>query len=78
MLLKALEEGVYNLHLCFADTGNEHPDTYSYVRYLDEIVASWGGQSHHLGAGRFVRENAQKARLHRRELADHVDPGQAG
>jgi len=43
MVLKALEDEVANLRLVFADTGNEHPDTYEYIRYLDRVVRERGG-----------------------------------
>jgi 3'-phosphoadenosine 5'-phosphosulfate sulfotransferase (PAPS reductase)/FAD synthetase len=33
-LLKAIEDGAENLTAVFADTGNEHPDTYEYVGSL--------------------------------------------
>lgn len=34
-LLVAVEQGVENLMGVFADTGNEHPETYEFVRYLE-------------------------------------------
>lgn len=42
MLLVAMEQQVENLTLVFADTGHEHPDTYRYIDYLDEVVAARG------------------------------------
>lgn len=38
MLLLAIEQGVENLHPVFCDTGNEHPMTYEYLRYLDDKI----------------------------------------
>lgn len=37
-LLLALERGAENLSAVFADTGNEHPQTYAYVDYLEGIT----------------------------------------
>lgn len=37
-LLVAIERGVENLRAVFCDTGNEHPLTYEYVKYLSEIT----------------------------------------
>lgn len=34
-LLVAIEQGAENLMGVFADTGNEHPETYEFVRYLE-------------------------------------------
>lgn len=34
MLLLAIERGTENIRPVFCDTGNEHPLTYDYVRYL--------------------------------------------
>lgn len=38
MLLLALERGMPNLVPVFADTGNEHPQTYEYVAYLEQSL----------------------------------------
>lgn len=38
LLLLAIERGVENLQAVFADTGHEHPQTYEYVRYLNDVV----------------------------------------
>ncbi|WP_283148979.1 phosphoadenosine phosphosulfate reductase family protein [Silvimonas soli] len=38
LLLLALERQPENLQAVFADTGNEHPQTYDYVRYLSEVT----------------------------------------
>lgn len=38
MLLLAIERNVENLHAVFADTGNEHEQTYDYVRYLEQAT----------------------------------------
>lgn len=35
--LLAIERGVEALQFVFADTGHEHPQTYEYVQYLDEV-----------------------------------------
>ena len=43
-LLKAIEDGAENLTAAFADTGNEHPQTYEFVRYLEQrlgIAITW-------------------------------------
>lgn len=37
-LLVAIERGVENLQAVFCDTGNEHPFTYDYVRYLEDVT----------------------------------------
>lgn len=37
-LLVAIERGVENLSAVFCDTGNEHPMTYGYVRYLEDVT----------------------------------------
>ncbi|MEA1030969.1 phosphoadenosine phosphosulfate reductase family protein [Pseudomonas sp. N-137] len=36
MLLLAVEQEVEHLQAVFADTGNEHPSTYEYVRYVEQ------------------------------------------
>lgn len=38
MLLLAIERGTENIRPVFCDTGNEHPLTYDYVRYLADAV----------------------------------------
>lgn len=38
MLLLAIERGVENLQVVFADTGNEHQQTYDYVRYVEQAT----------------------------------------
>ncbi len=38
LLLLAIERQPENLRAVFADTGNEHPITYEYVKYLNETV----------------------------------------
>lgn len=38
MLLLAIERQPDNLQAVFADTGNEHPHTYDYVRYLEQAT----------------------------------------
>lgn len=38
LLLLAIEQGVENLQPVFADTGHEHPQTYEYVRYLEQAT----------------------------------------
>lgn len=38
MLLLAIEMGTQNIEAVFADTGNEHQQTYDYVNYLSEKV----------------------------------------
>lgn len=38
MLLLALERETPNLQVVFADTGNEHPSTYEYVRYVEQAT----------------------------------------
>lgn len=38
LLLLAIEQGVEHLQAVFADTGHEHPETYAYVRYLEEAT----------------------------------------
>lgn len=38
LLLLAIERGAENLQAVFADTGHEHPQTYDYVRYLEEVT----------------------------------------
>lgn len=37
-LLVAIERDVENLQAVFCDTGNEHPMTYEYIRYLERIT----------------------------------------
>ena len=39
MLLLAIERGTENIRPVFCDTGNEHPLTYDYVRYLADAVS---------------------------------------
>ena len=36
MLLLAIEQQAEHLQAVFADTGNEHPSTYEYVRYVEQ------------------------------------------
>ena len=36
MLLLAIERGTENIQPVFCDTGNEHPFTYQYIKYLAE------------------------------------------
>lgn len=38
LLLLAIERQTENMQAVFADTGNEHPQTYDYVQYLSEMV----------------------------------------
>jgi 3'-phosphoadenosine 5'-phosphosulfate sulfotransferase (PAPS reductase)/FAD synthetase len=38
LLLLAIERGAENMSAVFADTGNEHQQTYDYVQYLSETV----------------------------------------
>lgn len=38
LLLLAIERKADNLQAVFADTGHEHPQTYEYVRYLEEVT----------------------------------------
>ena len=38
LLLLAIERGTENMQAVFADTGNEHQQTYDYVQYLSESV----------------------------------------
>lgn len=38
LLLLAIERKTENMQAVFADTGNEHPQTYEYVRYLEKQV----------------------------------------
>ena len=38
LLLLAIERNTENMQAVFADTGNEHQQTYDYVRYLHENV----------------------------------------
>lgn len=38
LLLLAIERNTENMHAVFADTGNEHQQTYDYVQYLHENV----------------------------------------
>jgi 3'-phosphoadenosine 5'-phosphosulfate sulfotransferase (PAPS reductase)/FAD synthetase len=38
MLLLAIERNTENLQAVFADTGNEHEQTYDYVRYLEQAT----------------------------------------
>lgn len=38
LLLLAIERGTENMEAVFADTGNEHPQTYEYVQYLNDKV----------------------------------------
>ncbi|MDR6162372.1 phosphoadenosine phosphosulfate reductase family protein [Pseudomonas fluorescens] len=38
MLLLAIEQQAENLQAVFADTGNEHPSTYEYVRYVEQAT----------------------------------------
>lgn len=38
VLLLALEDDPENMRVVFADTGNEHAQTYDYVRYLEQIT----------------------------------------
>lgn len=38
LLLLAIERKPENLQAVFADTGNEHPQTYDYVRYLEQAT----------------------------------------
>ncbi len=38
LLLLAIERGAENLQAVFADTGHEHPQTYDYVRYLEQAT----------------------------------------
>ena len=40
MLLLAKERQIPNLKAVFADTGNEHPATYDYIRYLAHVTAT--------------------------------------
>ena len=38
MLLLAIERGTENIQPVFCDTGNEHPLTYQYIKYLAECT----------------------------------------
>lgn len=38
LLLLALEQGVENIRPIFADTGNEHQETYDYIDYLEQSL----------------------------------------
>ena len=38
LLLLALESGAENMQAVFADTGNEHPQTYEYLDYLEQAT----------------------------------------
>lgn len=38
LLLLAIERGAENLQPVFADTGHEHPQTYDYMRYLEQAT----------------------------------------
>lgn len=38
LLLLAIERQVENMRAVFADTGHEHPQTYEYVRYLEQVT----------------------------------------
>ena len=38
MLLLAIERETDNLSAVFADTGNEHEQTYDYVRYIEQAT----------------------------------------
>lgn len=38
LLLLAIERGTENMQAVFADTGHEHPQTYDYVRYLEQAT----------------------------------------
>ncbi|MHA5524673.1 phosphoadenosine phosphosulfate reductase domain-containing protein [Pseudomonas aeruginosa] len=38
LLLLAIERGAENLQAVFADTGHEHPQTYEYIQYLEQVT----------------------------------------
>lgn len=38
LLLLAIEQGAENMQAVFADTGNEHPQTYEYIDYLQNAL----------------------------------------
>lgn len=38
LLLLAIEAGAENMQAVFADTGNEHPQTYDYLNYLEQAT----------------------------------------
>jgi hypothetical protein len=56
MALLAIERGVENLHLVFADTGHEHQQTYDYIEYLRGAL----GREIHTVRADFTEQIAKK------------------
>lgn len=72
LALLAIEREAENLQFVFADTGHEHPQTYDYVRYLDDWFQSKGLPGVRWVRANFDREIAGKAEFVRTKWLDSL------
>lgn len=66
LLLLAVERGAENLEAVFADTGHEHPQTYEYIRYLEQVTGIYI---------RWVRADFTKKLADRRQMMQRIIDG---
>lgn len=70
LLLLAMERAVDNLRCVFADTGNELPETYAYLEYLESVT----GQRIERVQADFTEKMAGKRAFIRKKWAEHGVP----